>query len=67
MHSSNFRHTVVLAHCILLAGTACAVAGLNNVKGINCCGDGENDIFGSARWKGFFLTGSGTYEGIDFW
>lgn len=47
--------------------TACAVAELTNQKFINCCGEGENDIFGSGPKKGFFLTGGGTYEGIDFW
>jgi hypothetical protein len=50
-----------------LAGTACAVIGLTNTKNINCCGKGDFDIFGSARFQGFFLTGSGTYEGVDFW
>lgn len=48
-------------------GTACAVAGLTNSKFINCCGEGENDVFGSGPFKGFFLTGGGTYSGIDFW
>jgi threonine/homoserine/homoserine lactone efflux protein len=34
---------------------------------MNCCGHGDNDIFGSGPKKGFFLTGAGTYSGIDYW
>jgi hypothetical protein len=51
------------------AGTACALARLTDTNGINCCGSGlgEYDSFGTQAYRGFFLTGGGSFSGIDFW
>jgi hypothetical protein len=58
---------VLHAPSFTFSGTACALTKLTQQKNMNCCGVGDNDLFGSGPYKGFFLTGGGTYSGIDFW
>ena len=49
----------------LAAGTACGTSFLRNAQGVNCCGAGTG-ILGD-KLQGYFLTGGGTFAGIDYW
>jgi hypothetical protein len=48
-------------------GTACALTGLNDANGVNCCGVPFDDSIAPREYRGYFLTGGGSFSGVDFW
>ena len=55
----------ILCRHPLTAGTACGTTALRNAQGANCCGAGTG-ILGD-KLQGYFLTGGGTFAGVDYW
>jgi hypothetical protein len=64
---SRFYSRFYSIYSLTVTGTACSLARLTQRKNMNCCGRGDDDIFRSGPKRGFFLTGGGTYNGIDYW
>jgi hypothetical protein len=43
------------------------LAGLNDANGVNCCGIATDGSIAPGEYQGFFLTGGGSFSGVDFW